>query len=399
MRPVDWSPLADHDPIPGDPSAVAAMAQHLATVAARIRAQVETLERLDAGDIWDSEAAQVFTAAQREVPGDLEALATRYERVSDVLDEFQAELAGAQHELDAALARARVAQADLEAADAGIARMEEWEEQACVEAEAGHADPAGLPVEPEPWWGEDHRAARADAEARLDSARADAAAAVERRDQAAGRATWAVDLVIGDALENDSGLISFVKGASDVLGYAGAVVGLASIAVPVLAPVSYGLGVASLAVDAGLAASGEGDWGDVAEDAAGVATGGMGRALDLAGDAGEVAGSSARLRQGFGLGSIGDDLQRGLDDIAATGLRSHISAEVDDVLTLGSRHGAVGVVVTSADLSLTAHQADEAARATPGYVRRAGELAGAADERVWRPLGRRGATSTANRTV
>jgi hypothetical protein len=395
MRPVDWSPLADHDPIPGDPSAVGAMAQHLGTVAARIRAQVDTLGRLDAGGIWDSDAAHVFTAAQREVPGDLEALATRYERVSDVLDEFQAELAGAQDELDAALARARVAQADLEAAAAGIARMEEWDEQACVEAEARSADHAGLPVEQEPWWGEDHRAARTDAEARLASARTDAAAAVERRDQAAGRATWAVDLVIGDALENDSGLISFVKGASDVLGYAGAVVGLASIAVPVLAPVSYGLGVASLAVDAGLAASGEGDWGDVAEDAAGVATGGMGRALDLAGDAGDVAGSAARLRQGFGLGSIGDDLQRGLDDIAAIGLRSHVSAEVDDVLTLGSRHGAVGVVVTSADLSLTAHQADEAARATPGYVRRAGEMAGAASRRLWRPLGPGGAAPTA----
>lgn len=388
MRSTDWSPLAASDPIPGDPARVGELADHLADVAASVRARAATLASIDTGSVWDSPAAAVLIELQSALLPDLDAIATRYDTVSSALRDFKTELEAAQGELDLALGRAREAQADLEAATAGVARMEEWEDEARAMAAVHNAAHPGAPTDPEPWWGDDHRAAQADAEARLASARADAHAAGARRDHTALEAVWRVKAANDDELRNASGIVKVLGAASEGLGYAGAMLGVASIVLPVLVPVSYGLGAASLAVDAGLAAAGERGWDTVGLGALTVATGGLGRAFDAGVGAGAATArglSAARLRQGFGFHTIGPEVRAGLDDIAARGVRAHASSGVDDLaaLTAGRRYGRTGAVVTAADVALTTVQAGAAARRTPGYVRRGAALVDRVHDRAW----------------
>jgi hypothetical protein len=283
MRPTDWAPLADSDPIPGDPSTIRELANHLLGIAEAIRNETTRMSEIDSGEIWDSDAAVTFAEMQEALPPDLELAATRYESVANALFTYEGSLSSAQSEADAALVRAQEAQADLDTATNGIGQMEEWadESQRLADEANQAAEPGTPPVEAEPWTGTDYYALQADAEERISQARTDLEGAVEARDEAASTAEEAIEGASNDDLENPGAFESFLLAAADVLSIAGAVLGVLSIFFPVLAPLALIVGGVSLLLNAGLAAAGSKDWNDAMWDAIGLVTFGAGRAFNL----------------------------------------------------------------------------------------------------------------------
>ena len=59
-RPTDWSPLAEADPVPGDPVEVASTGGQLTNIAAQIHSDVTWLKSLCTAQFWDSGAGQAF---------------------------------------------------------------------------------------------------------------------------------------------------------------------------------------------------------------------------------------------------------------------------------------------------------------------------------------------------
>jgi hypothetical protein len=76
-RPVDWTPLAAADPVPGDPIGVATIGGRLQQVADQISADVTWLRSLCTAEFWDSGAGQAF---QGQVDDAASKLAKAHER-------------------------------------------------------------------------------------------------------------------------------------------------------------------------------------------------------------------------------------------------------------------------------------------------------------------------------
>jgi hypothetical protein len=76
-RPVDWTPLATADPVPGDPAEVALIGRRLRQVADQISADVSWLRSLCTAQFWDDGAGQAFKA---RVDGAAAKLAWAHER-------------------------------------------------------------------------------------------------------------------------------------------------------------------------------------------------------------------------------------------------------------------------------------------------------------------------------
>ena len=305
MRPVDWSPLRDGDPVPGDPATIRELANHLLGVAESIRGENGRMASLDAGEIWDSDAAVTFVELQEKLPPDLDKAATRYEGVANALFTWETALGGAQSKADGALTRAQEAQADIDAADSGIDQMDQWDTDArriATETNDGAAE-GSLPVEPEPWPGADWHSLRADAVSRLDAARTDLETAEGDRDDAANVAEGAIDDASHDDLENPGFWESVLLAAADVLSIAAAVLGVLSIFFPVLAPFALIVGLVSMGLNFGLALAGKKGWKDFVIDAIGLATFGIGRSATLLGRLGAAKPFAAAADDAFSAGT------------------------------------------------------------------------------------------------
>jgi len=57
---LDWWPLSDADPVPGDPETLAALGKHMADAAAEIERMASTLPRICTSETWDSDAGEQF---------------------------------------------------------------------------------------------------------------------------------------------------------------------------------------------------------------------------------------------------------------------------------------------------------------------------------------------------
>ena len=304
---ADWSPLADSDPVPGDPAALSELVRRLGGVADTIGAQLTRLRAIQAEEFWEGEAAAVFAEHQGKLPQRLDLLVQRYRTVSAALAAYFPELQRAQTMAVQARNQARQAEADIVAAERGIDAMEAFARGAQRAADTyNSANPGAPPRMPDPWTGPDHRAQLTGAQADMSAARTLLDQARDVRDRSASTAEGAVDAAVNDELENEGGLLGGLKEAwndttgwvydnlpaiSDVLGALTAVVGVAAFIFPVLAPVAFILGALTLALDTALAATGRGGWGDVAIGVIGMATFGIGRAF---GQGGRAAATAAR---------------------------------------------------------------------------------------------------------
>ncbi|MGI5437086.1 hypothetical protein ACQEV4_06375 [Streptomyces shenzhenensis] len=84
-RPRDWHPIADSDPIPGDPDQVAALGRQLRKTAEELDRQIRNLKAVAEVDSWDSKAGTEFRAKAKGNVKKLEAALKRYDTAADAL--------------------------------------------------------------------------------------------------------------------------------------------------------------------------------------------------------------------------------------------------------------------------------------------------------------------------
>ena len=103
-RPADWSPLADADPVPGDPLEVASIGGQLTNVAAQIHSDVTWLQSLCTAQFWDSGAGQAFQGQVDDAAAKLAKAHERYLAAGQALGTSPVAPAGYASALDQAQA-------------------------------------------------------------------------------------------------------------------------------------------------------------------------------------------------------------------------------------------------------------------------------------------------------
>lgn len=116
-RPVDWTPLAESDPAPGDADRLESGARHYAKVAAAIELAAKRLGRITAGLDAQSKAVEALRASSAEVGGDISRAHERYAGVAAALTDFLPTLNAAQEQSLTLLQKARTAESALQDAE------------------------------------------------------------------------------------------------------------------------------------------------------------------------------------------------------------------------------------------------------------------------------------------
>ena len=109
-RPPDyqWRPLGvDSDPVPGDPQAISAEAAHLASIAQTITGHVAAMRKIASDNAEQGQHAEKIRAVAQRTAASLQAVATRYARVSSALSGWGPELEQAQTMFDPGSQRGR----------------------------------------------------------------------------------------------------------------------------------------------------------------------------------------------------------------------------------------------------------------------------------------------------
>jgi uncharacterized protein YukE len=292
----DWAPLAERDPVPGDPDAVGALARQLKGTAVTIRGQLERLHSIDSDEFWSGIAAERFKEHQEELHQPLEQQAMRHERVGEALLLYAPDLGEAKRQARTALTNAREAQSAIAKAKGGLADMDAQAKKAQADADEWNAAHPDLPPrQPDSWWGPNWHGELDTANGTLEAAKTLLRQACELRDGAASACAKKIGEAVHDGLKNKSGFfhgvgriahdfasIPLVKAVTKAVGIAAAVVGVAAIFCPILAPLAIGLAAVALTLDTIAAVGGVGSWKMVAMDAIGLATMGVGRAFESA---------------------------------------------------------------------------------------------------------------------
>ncbi|MGH3875105.1 MAG: putative T7SS-secreted protein [Pseudonocardiaceae bacterium] len=282
-RPVDWSPLAGSDPVPGDPDRVEQLGKHYRRVASAISDAATKLRRIADHQDMQSEAVDAFRNTARDVADDISRAHERYDGVGRALTGYAAQLREAQSESAAALVQAKQAEKDLGTANR-LARGAQARIHASSESADTTADQGA------------HRRALAAAETAGDdlaAARRRLSRATDARDAAARRAmdlvkdvkdsgdlndgwwdNWGAKIVkkivkIADMVALIAGVLALLVGWIPVIGQALAAV---------LGTIALVASLVSLLGNIALAATGDGEWSAVAWSAIGVLSFGIGRA-------------------------------------------------------------------------------------------------------------------------
>ncbi|MDO8122245.1 hypothetical protein Q6346_13085 [Isoptericola sp. b490] len=273
-RPCSWYPLATRDPVPGDPGAVRAAASAYRGVAADIQNTAEALGRVAAAQEMVSAAVSAVRGRARQVASEIGDAHGRYEAVGDALADYAVALDRAQVDSLVALQHAQRAEQARNEAEAEVRR---W---ALVSDEPGTtAASAGALARA--------RAARDDAVMALARAQTELDHVVQLRDRAAQRAVDRIeektrsDGLHDSVWENVSDaarvLSEVASAVGNVAGVATIVLGWVPILGEILAATATVAAIVKTVADLALAAAREGGGWDLAIDAVGFATLGLGR--------------------------------------------------------------------------------------------------------------------------
>jgi len=292
---ADWLPLADADPVPGDPYEVVRLSSSLRRIADGLEQQAETLRRLAGDQSWEGEAGPKFRATATDTANRLAKVYPRYEAAANALLGYESELVEAQAMSLRALQEAKSAD---QARAAHERRLDELD----------RADQGDSP---------EHEAVSArldDAGTQLAAARRLLESAVHRRHEAARAAASHMSKVMdhdglqdgffdkaGDWVRRNADKI---KGLADFCSKWATILGTVALAVSwipvigqalaaVLGTVALVLSAIALLCHVSLMAAGAkgASWTDIGLDVIGLATFGVGRAA-IAG----VRSGSAALR-------------------------------------------------------------------------------------------------------
>ncbi|QCX76525.1 hypothetical protein C9F11_14260 [Streptomyces sp. YIM 121038] len=317
-RPRDWQPLADGDPVPGDPDRVEELGRKLRRTADELERQVRHLEAAADVTSWDSEAGSEFRGGARKCRGRLEAAHRRYRAAADAIGDRIVDHGGDYESNAAAPAGTYASELHRAQKIADIALREARDAQ-----ERGGAARKGLD-------GDVGRRLKAELDQRereagdaLDAARAKLREARRIRDAAARRARDALD----DAASDDSlkdgfrdRFAAFVARVAAVTEVIAKWAGIAALAVGWIPAIGQGLagllGAVSMAATlAGIActatqvAMGDTEWTALAWSALGLLAIGAGKAFSKV--AGRyVSGTLHRMRLAKGGRQTGIQTKR-----------------------------------------------------------------------------------------
>jgi hypothetical protein len=198
---VDCTPLADVDPIPGDPDGAAQLSRRFRTLAEGVRSQIARLGAVDGSSVWQGSAARSFRARHRELVPLLEQLAARYTGAADALDAYVPIFGDTQARARAAVHRARDANVEFWKADKGFKEMEAQTAAAKHTADDWNtAHPGEAAMVPPPWAGPDWKGVRQQHWDEFFAAKTEFGRAVEEYRLAETRCAGALDAADAAAL-------------------------------------------------------------------------------------------------------------------------------------------------------------------------------------------------------
>ncbi|MFI9819827.1 hypothetical protein ACIHFC_05015 [Streptomyces sp. NPDC052013] len=302
-RPVDWQPLCESDPVPGDPEEIRAEVKHMISVAQKLRDQAKNLKAISDDETLKGK----YVKALRDESGTLEKhmreVAGRYERVHGHLTKWANELEDFQSDADKLLHQAKQKQDEIEADKAKSGSGDKDTPQA---SPSGTEHPDDDPLH-------SYRTRLSTITGNRDS----------RASHHAGNIRDEIDDVIEDSWWDDvKGWVhdhaDGIKAFIDVLGWVATAAGFLALAIPGLNLLVLGIALLTIGLRLLLVASGDASWTDVIFDVVGglLVVGGLGAAAKLAKgakatrDAAQAA-RTAGLRQGLrGVKGILDDTGR-----------------------------------------------------------------------------------------
>lgn len=124
-RPVDWSPLAEKDPTPGDPHEIREEARRLEGIGETIREQSKKLREVGKGENLKGQYAEKLKEGAEDLAGKLAKAEGRYDKVGGLLRKWADELEYAQGETSKARNQAMVDEKDEDALEEAKDRMNE----------------------------------------------------------------------------------------------------------------------------------------------------------------------------------------------------------------------------------------------------------------------------------
>ncbi|AZM54783.1 hypothetical protein DMA15_21305 [Streptomyces sp. WAC 01529] len=300
-RPRDWQPLADGDPVPGDPDRLEQLGRKLRKTADELERQVRHLKAASEVESWDSDAGKEFREKAKKCRGRLEAAHKRYEAVAGAIGDrivdhgpdyesnaaarpggYATELHRAQRIAEIARQEAKDAEADKSAAQKGLDGLS---------GDSGKAKGDG---------GEGGKGRKEKLEDRaesagkaLEAARDKLRKAQEIRDAAARKAREAIDDAISDDALKDGfwddfagwveELAKWTENISKWAGIAALVVGWIPIIgqglAGLLGAISMAATLVNIACTAVQVGMGDASWTDLATAAVGLLMMGAGKAM------------------------------------------------------------------------------------------------------------------------
>lgn len=301
-RPVDWDPLCESDPVPGDPEEIRAEVRHMVSVAEKLRTQAKNLKAISDEERLKGKYVQRLREDSGTLEKHMREVASRYERVHGHLTKWANKLEDHQGDADRILREAKEAHAEAE------------------REKAKDAEKADKDKKPNPSVsGTDHDP--------LQTYRTRLGTVTGNRDSDAGDYAGKINDEIDDVIEdswwdNVKGWVhdnaDMIKAFIDVLGWIATALGFLALLIPGLNLVILGVAALTIGLRLLLVASGDATWTDVIFDVVGglLVVGGLGAAAKLASGAKATVGAAqaartAGLSRGLsGVKGVLDDMGR-----------------------------------------------------------------------------------------
>ncbi|MEU6255549.1 putative T7SS-secreted protein [Streptomyces sp. NPDC047043] len=135
-RPTDWAPLAEADPVPGDPEGIRREVTHMKKVAEKLRTQAAAMEAMADCDGLKGKYADALADKARGLGRRLDLAEDRYREVKGHLGHWATDMETAQKKADRALDDAKDAQRILDK------RKPDHDAKKTSDQDAGSDDPA-----------------------------------------------------------------------------------------------------------------------------------------------------------------------------------------------------------------------------------------------------------------
>ncbi|MEV0599481.1 hypothetical protein AB0I82_09300 [Streptomyces sp. NPDC050315] len=305
-RPVDWTPISEGDPTPGDPYDIREEARRLENIAATIKDQARLLRQAGQNQNLKGKYADKLKEGAGDLADKLSKVEGRYTKVSGLLREWAKELEYAQEETRKALSQAKVDEKDEDKVDDAKGRMADA---------VSHYLRLGNKIA-----GEIEDALDDDIEDSL----------------------W--DDAVGWVAEHAEGFKLFL----DILGWIGTALAIVAMFIPgvnLLVIAGLAIGLAVVAGRMMLVAAGKASWMDVAFDCIGLVTfaaGGLAvKGLKAAGTSARAAATTsrtARLKEGLAVTKgMRNQLSRALANATDDASKAAIRSEMNTLRKLISR--------------------------------------------------------------